>query len=151
MYPKHFLILCSLLYSHFCFAQKATQLNSDTKTQSEITVGANKTKSYLPLLTGKNVALLVNQTSVINKTSLVDSLLKLGVSIKKVFCPEHGFRGSNDAGEDVANSKDPKTGIPIVSLYGDKKKPSKADMTDIDIVAGQDRTGARRSTRRRSP
>ncbi len=134
MYPKHFLILCSLLYSHFCFAQKATQLNSDTKTQSEITVGANKTKSYLPLLTGKNVALLVNQTSVINKTSLVDSLLKLGVSIKKVFCPEHGFRGSNDAGEDVANSKDPKTGIPIVSLYGDKKKPSKADMTDIDIV-----------------
>ena len=134
MYPKHFLILCSLLYSHFCFAQKATQLNSDTKTQSEITVGANKTKSYLPLLTGKNVALLVNQTSVINKTSLVDSLLKLGVSIKKVFCPEHGFRGSNDAGEDVANSKDPKTGIPIVSLYGDKKKPSKSDMTDIDIV-----------------
>ncbi len=134
MFTKHFLILCSLLYSNFCTAQNYTHLIPDTKNQQEITVGANNTKSYVPLLTGKRVALLVNQTSVINKTSLVDSLLKLGVNIKKVFCPEHGFRGSNDAGEDIPNSKDKKTGIRIVSLYGDKKKPSRSDMADIDIV-----------------
>ena len=75
MFTKHFLILCSLLYSNFCTAQNYTHLIPDTKNQQEITVGANNTKSYVPLLTGKRVALLVNQTSVINKTSLVDSLL----------------------------------------------------------------------------
>ena len=99
-----------------------------------ITVGAERTSAYLPLLQGKRVALVVNPTSTIGNVHLLDSLLAIRVNVKKVFAPEHGFRGDADAGEHVANGIDTKTGIPIVSLYGKNRKPSAEQMKDIDIV-----------------
>ena len=96
--------------------------------------GAEQTEKYLPQLKGKRVAIMANQTSVINKTHLVDSLQKLGVNIVKVFGPEHGFRGNASAGVHVADETDKVTGIRIVSLYGGKNKPTKEDMADIDIL-----------------
>jgi len=106
-----------------------------------IIVGANQTENYLPLLNGKRVGIVANQTSVIFKntnhtenTHLVDSLLALNVNVKKVYSPEHGFRGTVDAGELVASGKDTKTGLPIISLYGKNKKPSLESVKDIDIM-----------------
>ena len=90
-------------------------------------VGANQIEDYLPLLKDKHVGIVANQTSVIFKsegyTHLVDSLLALQINVKKVFSPEHGFRGTADAGEVVKDGLDPKTGVPIVSLYSANKKP----------------------------
>ena len=98
---------------------------------------------YVNLLKGKNIAVVANQTSVIFKElykkkqearHLVDSLLTLGIEVKKVFAPEHGFRGKADAGEVVKDGFDTKTGLPIISLYGKNKKPSPAQLKGIDIV-----------------
>ncbi len=98
-------------------------------------MGADRTSEYLPLIKGKAIAVVANQSSMIRKTHLVDSLLKLKVNIKKVFCPEHGFRGTVDAGEKVETAKDPKTGLNIISLYGkNNKKPAAADLKDVDVV-----------------
>ncbi len=109
-----------------------------TKSDSSILVGANRTASYLPLLNGKRIGIVANQTSVIfhakGYTHLVDSLLKHDVDIQKVFAPEHGFRGQADAGEIVKDGIDTKTGLPIISLYGKNKKPTKAQLQDIDVV-----------------
>ena len=99
-----------------------------TKKQEPI-VGANQTDAYLPLLQGKRVGIVANATSVIFKsngyTHLVDSLLALHINVVKVFAPEHGFRGTADAGELIEDSKDTKTGLPIFSLHGTIKNPAK--------------------------
>lgn len=89
---------------------------------------------YLPVLKGKKTALVVNQTSIIGNTHLVDTLLKSGVNIRCIFAPEHGFRGDASAGTKVNNGKDPKTELPIISLYGNHKKPTKEDLKDVEIV-----------------
>ena len=109
--------------------------------QEKIVVGANQLNLYLPLLKEKNVGIVANQTSVIftnnsseAHTHLVDSLLSLGVSIKKVFAPEHGYRGKADAGEYVKDGVDIKTGLPIVSLYGSNRKPDPEALKDLDVV-----------------
>lgn len=99
-----------------------------------ITTGAQCMNEYLPLLEGKKVGLVVNQTSVIGQTHLTDTLIRADVHVKKVFAPEHGFRGNADAGEHVKDGKDSQTGIPIVSLYGKNRKPTAAQMKDIDII-----------------
>jgi uncharacterized protein YbbC (DUF1343 family) len=99
-----------------------------------IKTGAEQTEKYLPLLQGKRVAIVANQTSVIGQTSLVDSLLSLKIKVVKIFGPEHGFRGTASAGAIVRDSIDSKTGIPEISLYGKKSKPSKADLNNIDLV-----------------
>jgi uncharacterized protein YbbC (DUF1343 family) len=99
-----------------------------------ILTGADQVDKYLPLLKGKRVALLANPTTIIGKTHLVDSLQKLGVNIVKVFGPEHGFRGNVGAGVEIADETDPVTGIPIISLYGAKNKPSKEDLADVDLM-----------------
>ena len=98
--------------------------------------GAERTEKLLPLLNGKRVALVVNQTSVVGEKQahLLDTLLSLGVNVKKVFAPEHGFRGNADAGETVRNGRDVKSGLPILSLYGKNKKPHAEQLTDIDVV-----------------
>jgi uncharacterized protein YbbC (DUF1343 family) len=96
--------------------------------------GAENMKQYLPLLKGKRVGIFANQTSIVGKTHLVDTLRKLGVDIKVIFGPEHGFRGTADAGEKIGNYTDKQTGIPVVSLYGNKKKPAKEDLKDVDIM-----------------
>jgi uncharacterized protein YbbC (DUF1343 family) len=128
------------------------QDDSFSKLNNDIIVGANRTEVYLPMLKGKRVGIVANQTSVIFRKEyfntylptnisnekryvhLVDSLLKLNVNIKKVFAPEHGFRGTADAGEVVKDGIDTKTKLPIVSLYGKNKKPSPEQLADLDIV-----------------
>ncbi|PIQ49330.1 MAG: hypothetical protein COW03_05510 [Cytophagales bacterium CG12_big_fil_rev_8_21_14_0_65_40_12] len=102
--------------------------------ESELKVGAESTEEYLPLLKGQRIALVVNQTSMIGQTHLVDSLFSLGLDIKKVMAPEHGFRGEAPDGEKVNDSKDEKTGIPIVSIYGSNKKPTPEMLADVDVL-----------------
>lgn len=96
--------------------------------------GAYQIKEYLPLLQGKKVAIYANQTTVIGSTHLVDSLKKLGVNIVKIFGPEHGFRGTADAGEHIDSYIDKETGIKVVSLYGAKSTPSAEDLADVDVT-----------------
>lgn len=102
--------------------------------KDSIKTGADQTEKYLPYLKGKRVAILANQTSIIGNRHLVDSLQSLGINIVKVFGPEHGFRGNASAGVHLADEKDQKTGIPIISLYGKKNKPTKEDLADVDII-----------------
>ena len=90
--------------------------------------------SYLPLLQGMKIGVVANQTSMIDTTHLVDGLLSFGIDIKSVFSPEHGFRGKADAGEHVTNNIDKKTGLPIISLYGKNKKPTKEQLNNIDVM-----------------
>ena len=90
--------------------------------KDSLKTGADQTEKYLPYLKGKRVAILANQTSIIGKTHLVDSLQLRGVNIVKVFGPEHGFRGNASAGAHIEDEKDPKTRIPIISLYGKMNK-----------------------------
>lgn len=89
---------------------------------------------YLPQLQGQRVALLVNQTSTLGEVHLVDTLLSRGVEVVKIFAPEHGFRGTADAGAKINDGKDTTTGLPITSLYGKNKKPSPQDLADVDII-----------------
>jgi uncharacterized protein YbbC (DUF1343 family) len=96
--------------------------------------GANQIEQYRHLLTGKSVAILANQTSMVGQKHLVDTLLRIGIRINVIFAPEHGFRNLADAGETIENGKDTETGIRIVSLYGDHLKPTKDDLAGIDIV-----------------
>jgi uncharacterized protein YbbC (DUF1343 family) len=118
----------------FLYNNSIKTCNRNVSSKKELRTGAEQTEKYLPFLKGKRVALLANQTSIIGKTHLVDSLKSLGVNIVKVFGPEHGFRGNASAGVRVADEKDPATGIPIISLYGPKNKPSKQDLEDVDIM-----------------
>ncbi|HEY0895861.1 MAG TPA: DUF1343 domain-containing protein [Sphingobacteriaceae bacterium] len=99
-----------------------------------IITGADQTARYVPYLKGKRVAMVANQTSIIGNTLSVDSLLKLGVNIVKVFGPEHGFRGNASNGTAVTDEVDQQTGIPIISLYGKQRKPSKAQLADVDLM-----------------
>jgi uncharacterized protein YbbC (DUF1343 family) len=113
------------------------ELILEPKTQTNVpalSLGNARMNLYLDSLRGRRVAIVANQSSVIGTTHLVDSLLSLGIQIQKVFAPEHGFRGTADAGEKVWSHKDPVTGLPIVSLYGNNKKPRPDQLWDVDIV-----------------
>lgn len=124
------------------------QSDSLSKSNNDIRIGAHRTEVYLPLLKGKRVGIVANQTSVIAKSTtpkqhdsrnnnyvhLVDSLLNHNVDIKKVFAPEHGFRGKADAGELLKDGIDAKTNVPIISIYGKNKKPSAEQLADLDLV-----------------
>ena len=107
-----------------------------TSSAQGIITGAEQMEKLLPLLKGKRVGLVVNQTSVIGQTGthLVDTLLSSGIVIKKIFSPEHGFNGTADAGKQVGNSHYKKTRIPIISLYGTNKKPTASQLTNLDVV-----------------
>ncbi|RYY19801.1 MAG: DUF1343 domain-containing protein [Chitinophagaceae bacterium] len=120
------LFVAVLLFSLSAFGQ-ATGSKS-------ILTGAEQTNKYLSYLKGKRIAIMANPTSIIGKKHLVDSLKSLGVNIVKVFGPEHGFRGNASAGVAIADETDAATGIPIISLYGRKNKPSKEDMANVDIL-----------------
>jgi uncharacterized protein YbbC (DUF1343 family) len=96
--------------------------------------GAERMQVYLPMLKGKSVAVFANQTSMVKQTHLVDTLLSSGIKVVKIFGPEHGFRGDADAGEHVSDAKDKKTGIPVISLYGNHKKPTPEDLKGVDIL-----------------
>lgn len=103
-------------------------------TQERIVPAAERIRVYLPLIKGRTVGIFANQTSMVGNTHLVDTLRSLGIDIKVIFGPEHGFRGTADAGEKVGNYIDEKTGIPVVSLYGPKRRPSAEDVKNVDVL-----------------
>jgi uncharacterized protein YbbC (DUF1343 family) len=96
--------------------------------------GAAQIELYRDMIEGKSVAIVANQTSKVGQTHLVDNLLSIGINIRVIFAPEHGFRNMADAGEKIGNSKDPETGIPLISLYGTHLKPTAGDLDGIDVV-----------------
>ena len=102
--------------------------------KKKIITGAERTAHYLPLIKDKKVAIVANQTSLIGDAHLVDSLLERGVNITKIFCPEHGFRGIAGPGEIIDDDTDKKTGLPVISLYGNHKKPTAKDLQQVDMV-----------------
>ena len=131
-----FFVLSFLLYQR-CTPQKSvttTAKDKQPETTTAIQVGAERTNAYLPLLKGKKVGVIVNHTSMIGNTHLVDSLIKRGIDITKVFAPEHGFRGNADAGAKIKDGIDEKTGLPVTSLYGKKRKPGVEDFAGLDII-----------------
>ncbi|WP_294296730.1 DUF1343 domain-containing protein [uncultured Chryseobacterium sp.] len=126
---KNLLLICLIFLGVFNQYYSQTQQAGDFKT------GADQPALYLPLLKGKTVGVVTNQTGLMSdRTHVVDFLVKNGIRIKSIFAPEHGFRGDADAGEKVKNGVDVKTGIPIVSLYGNNKKPSAEQLKGIDII-----------------
>ncbi|HQX71343.1 MAG: DUF1343 domain-containing protein [Chitinophagaceae bacterium] len=118
----------------FCNSLKNQSQHAVDPVNGSIKTGAEQTDKYLPYLKGKRVAIMANPTTIIGKTHLVDSLKTLGVNIVKVFGPEHGFRGNASAGAHVADETDPATGIPVISLYGKKNKPTREDLADVDVL-----------------
>jgi uncharacterized protein YbbC (DUF1343 family) len=143
-YHHTLLIILPLLITSACFLgskhpeppaeKKAPASPAIALTTAGILTGADQTDKYVPYLKGKRVAIMANPTSIIGKKHLVDSLQALGVNIVKVFGPEHGFRGNASAGTHVSDEKDVATGIQIISLYGAKRKPSKEDLADVDVM-----------------
>jgi uncharacterized protein YbbC (DUF1343 family) len=122
-----YLLLSGLLVSVCLFSQ-------NLNVQPQVVVGSERLEKYLPIIENKRVALVTNHTSLVNETHLVDTLLSYGIDVRKIFSPEHGFRGQADAGEHVGNHTDEKTGLPVISLYGKNFKPRPEDLADIDIV-----------------
>ena len=140
-FPRFTLLLISITSFFYASGQNkritTTYENlqaTEPRRSPEVLCGADRTDAYLPLLKGKKVALVVNQTSEINGVLLPDTLLKLGVHVVKIFSPEHGFRGNADAGAKVKNGKDEQTGLAVISLYGSNKKPSAEQLKDVDVL-----------------
>jgi len=125
-----YLLLLIMLKCGFGYAQSAQK----NRSASPIIPGAERMETWLPLLKGKTVAVFANSTSLVKNSHLVDTLLKSGVRVVKIFGPEHGFRGDADAGEHVNDAIDKKTGIPVISLYGDHKKLTAADVAGVDVL-----------------
>jgi uncharacterized protein YbbC (DUF1343 family) len=118
-------------------AGKNHEPNSDSifqDTVKNIIVASEQMEEYIDLIKNKRIALVVNQTAMVRNNHLVDTLLSLGIDIKKVFAPEHGFRGDVAPGDHINNEIDEKTGLPIVSIFGQKLKPTPEDLADVDIV-----------------
>lgn len=126
---KHFSIVLFLVFIALgCSSEQHPEKNN------EIRPGAWQMTEYLPSLEGKSVGLVINQTSTVGATHLVDTLLSHKINIKAIFGPEHGFRGNKYDGEIIDDSVDPQTGIPVISLYGSHKKPTPEDFAGIDVV-----------------
>ena len=125
---KYTLILSLIIFNTVCYSYA-------NGTHGDIQTGADNFEKYIPLLKGKKVGIVTNQTGILsNKKHLVDFLLEKKIRIQTIFAPEHGFRGTADAGENVVDGKDSKTGISIISLYGDNKKPKPAQLVGIDVM-----------------
>lgn len=146
MFVRYFLLFfAALSIQAECAAQKqkikfnqnkknVNKVSPGTRSSNGIIPAADQLEKYLPLLKEKKVALLVNHTSTIGQSHIIDALLKEGVNIKVVFGPEHGFRGDAPDGAKIETTTDQKTGIPVVSLYGKKNKPAPEDLKDVDIM-----------------
>ena len=124
----------SFLFALLICSAKTSAQDLIVAEQSKVIAGAERINVYLPLIKGKRVGIFANQTSMVGNTHLVDMLIDHGVEVKVIFGPEHGFRGTADAGEKVGNYIDEKTGIPVVSLYGSKRRPSAEDVKDVDLL-----------------
>ncbi|MBW1656680.1 exo-beta-N-acetylmuramidase NamZ family protein [Flavobacterium quisquiliarum] len=134
---KSVFILSSLFITSLYSNSFSTAVNYGTSeiNPPAIKTGADNYEKYLPLLKDKKIGIVTNQTGILsNKTHLVDFLLEKKIAIQTIFAPEHGFRGTADAGEHVVDGKDPKTGLSIISLYGDNKKPKPQQLNGIDIM-----------------
>ncbi|MFN7823489.1 MAG: exo-beta-N-acetylmuramidase NamZ domain-containing protein [Bacteroidota bacterium] len=130
MKQKYVAALLSIMVVVACSVnQKPVSTDNGT-----LQTGAEQMNKYLGYLKGKRVAMMANQTTVVGNVHLVDTLRKRGINIVKVFGPEHGFRGNASAGAKVADEVDAATGIPLISLYGGKSKPSKEDLADVDVL-----------------
>lgn len=128
MYLKYFFAAAFSFWIIPAFSQAKMLENQ------RIIVGAEQMEELLHLLCDKQAALVVNHSSLVGNTHLVDTLYDIGACVVRIFAPEHGFRGAEDAGETVRDGSDIRTGIPIVSLYGRKKKPGRDDLEGIDVV-----------------
>ena len=126
---KRLFLLIFVTIGFACKSQTFIDVND-----GPIKVGAVQTQNYFPLLTGKNVALCVNHTAMIGDVHLLDTLIGSGIKVTKVFAPEHGFRGDAEAGKTISNSTDAKTGVSVVSIYGQNKKPTKEQLQGVDII-----------------
>lgn len=138
---KSTFFLAIMIISSEILAQKTEKSSAKNSqpTNNQVIVGANQTEKYFPLLLKKNVGVVTNQTGVLLKNNrpvahLIDTLLSKKINVKKVFVPEHGFRGTADAGEIIKDGRDTKTQLPIISLYGKNKKPSASQLKDIDVM-----------------
>jgi uncharacterized protein YbbC (DUF1343 family) len=152
MFKKQQILLClfsCLLVQTACAQKQKTQKtaqNKPTETQTKATTtlsdqtaqasipAAELLEKYVHLLKGKRIGMVVNHTSMVKDVHLVDTLRRLGLDIKTIFAPEHGFRGTADAGEKIKSGVDAQTGLPVVSLYGNKKAPNSDDLKNIDII-----------------
>lgn len=114
-------------------AQSPDAVEAELHGETQIVLGVERTQLYFPFLVDKKVAVVANHTSRIKNVHLVDSLISAGIKVVKIFTPEHGFRGRADAGETISDAVDVKTGLPIVSLYGNNKKPTEAQLEDVDV------------------
>ncbi|MCU0357803.1 MAG: DUF1343 domain-containing protein [Cyclobacteriaceae bacterium] len=131
---KFLLLLCCLIQCSHQSETKSAAGNPDEAVQQRLLTGSEQLDVLLPKLGKQRVGIVVNHTSLVGKTHLADTLLKRGVELKKIFAPEHGFRGTADAGEEIKDGLDTRTGLPVVSLYGNNKKPSPEQLADIDIM-----------------
>lgn len=134
---KSVYIVISLFFTTLYSNSVSTVAKSGTSeiNPPAIKTGADNYEKYLPLLKDKKIGIVTNQTGILsNKTHLVDFLLEKKIAVQTIFAPEHGFRGTADAGEHVVDGKDPKTGLSIISLYGDNKKPKPEQLKGIDIM-----------------
>ncbi len=136
IYLKNILFLILSIGVGSCKSSKTQPILSpdNNKITGEIVIGAARSDAYLAQLRGKSVALIVNQTSVVGETHLVDYLLANKIKVTKIFAPEHGFRGEGEAGEKMSDGKDSKTGLPIISLHGNKYKPTESDLENTDVL-----------------
>ena len=130
-----FLFLFSISFQAFS-APSSIEIDPKLNNSKGVTkTGADNFEKYLPLLKDKKIGIITNQTGILSdNTHLVDFLLDKKINVQTIFAPEHGFRGTADAGEHIVDGKDPKTGLPIISLYGDNKKPKKEQLAGIDIM-----------------
>lgn len=130
------IVLMALMASGPCQPPRESQADNQTNVEQNINplTGAEQSDEYLPLLEGKNAGLVVNHTAITGEKHLLDFLIDHKINVVKVFAPEHGFRGEASAGEKVADGKDEKTGIEIVSLYGQNRKPSPNHLKNIDVM-----------------
>lgn len=125
MYRIYLTISCLMFIAFFtaCYGTKEAPIP-----------GANQINLYKDLIENKSIAIVANQTSIVGKTHLADTLLRMGINISAIFAPEHGFRDLADAGDSIENGKDPETGVRVISLYGSHVKPTVEDLKGIDIV-----------------
>jgi uncharacterized protein YbbC (DUF1343 family) len=128
-----FIFLSFMAMNHNLFCQYRTIQLLD-KTSNDVRVGAERIEDYLPLLKEKKVALVAHPASVVKGTHLVDTLLKLKINLKKIFAPEHGFRGEAEAGGKISDGVDAKTKLPVISLYGKNNKPKPSDLAGVEVV-----------------
>jgi uncharacterized protein YbbC (DUF1343 family) len=130
----YLLLLCCLIKCSHNPGSTRPENQQYAPQATPVITGAQQLTVLLPMLGSQRTGIVVNHTSLVGKTHLADTLLKRGVALKKIFAPEHGFRGTADAGEEIKDGVDAKTGLPVVSLYGNNKKPTPQQLADLDVI-----------------